>query len=200
MQDDRSAALLEKANSLPRSPGVYLMKDKSGRVIYVGKSRSLKNRVSQYFQQGEKNVKTARMVSRVADFAYILTDTEIEALTLENSLIKQYVPKYNIRLKDAKSYPYIKVTTDEEYPRILMTRRRANDKARYFGPYSGTAMVFTVINTLQKTLGLPSCKRSFPRDIGRSRPCLYYQMGQCAGLCTGEISREEHGRMIRCAH
>ncbi len=194
-----SAALLEKANALPRSPGVYLMKDKGGRVIYVGKSRSLKNRVSQYFGQGEKNPKTARMVSRVADFEYILTDTEIEALTLENSLIKQYAPKYNIRLKDAKSYPYIKVTTDEEYPRMMMTRRRGNDRARYFGPYSGTSTVFSVINTLQKTLGLPSCKRSFPRDIGRDRPCLYYQMKQCAGLCTGEISREEHGRMIRCA-
>ena len=199
MPEDRLAELLEKANSLPRSPGVYLMKDKGGRVIYVGKSRSLKNRVSQYFQQSEKNAKTARMVSRVADFEYILTDTEIEALTLENSLIKQYAPKYNIRLKDAKSYPYIKVTTDEEYPRILMTRRRGNDKARYFGPYSGTAMVYTVINTLHKTLGLPSCKRAFPRDIGRDRPCLYYQMGQCAGLCTGDISRDEHGRMIRCA-
>ncbi len=196
---DRLAELLEKANSLPRSPGVYLMKDKADRVIYVGKSRSLKNRVSQYFQQSEKNTKTARMVSRVATFEYILTDTEIEALTLENSLIKQYAPKYNIRLKDAKSYPYIKVTTDEDYPRIVMTRRRGSDKARYFGPYSGTAMVFNVINTLHKTLGLPSCKRSFPRDIGRDRPCLYYQMGQCAGLCTGEISREEHGRMIRCA-
>ncbi|MBR7185175.1 MAG: excinuclease ABC subunit UvrC [Clostridia bacterium] len=199
MPEERLASLLEKANSLPRSPGVYLMKDKGDRVIYVGKSRSLKNRVSQYFQQGEKNAKTARMVSRVASFEYILTDTEIEALTLENSLIKQYVPKYNIRLKDAKAYPYIKVTTDEDYPRIIMTRRRANDKARYFGPYSGTAMVFQVINTLQKVLGLPSCKRNFPRDIGRDRPCLYYQMGQCAGLCTGEISREEHGRMIRCA-
>jgi len=195
----RREGLLEKANALPRSPGVYLMKDKADRVIYVGKSRSLKNRVSQYFQLGEKNLKTARMVSRVASFEYILTDTEIEALTLENSLIKQYAPKYNIRLKDAKSYPYIKVTMGEDYPRLVMTRRRSQDKARYFGPYSGTATVFSVIGTLQKTLGLPSCKRSFPRDIGRDRPCLYYQMGQCAGLCTGEISREEHGRMIRCA-
>lgn len=199
MPDDRLGALLEKANSLPRSPGVYLMKDRADRVIYVGKSRSLKNRVSQYFQASEKNAKTERMVARVVSFEYILTDTEIEALTLENSLIKQYAPKYNIRLKDAKSYPYIKVTTDEAYPRIVMTRRRGSDKARYFGPYSGTAMVFTVINTLQKTLGLPSCKRSFPRDIGKDRPCLYYQMGQCAGLCTGKLSCEEHGRMIRTA-
>ncbi|MBQ2766733.1 MAG: excinuclease ABC subunit UvrC [Clostridia bacterium] len=199
MEAERRAALLEKANALPRSPGVYLMKDKADRVIYVGKSRSLKNRVSQYFQQGEKQVKTARMVSRVASFEYILTDTEMEALTLENSLIKQYAPKYNIRLKDAKAYPYIKVTLDEAYPRLIMTRRRSNDKARYFGPYSGTATVFSVIGTLQKTLGLPSCKRVFPRDIGRDRPCIYYQMGQCAGLCTGEISREEHGRMIRLA-
>ena len=146
MPEDRLAELLEKANSLPRSPGVYLMKDKGGRVIYVGKSRSLKNRVSQYFQQSEKNAKTARMVSRVADFEYILTDTEIEALTLENSLIKQYSPKYNIRLKDAKSYPYIKITA-EPYPRLVMTRTRAADKGKYFGPYSGTATVFSVLDT-----------------------------------------------------
>ncbi|MBO7171164.1 MAG: GIY-YIG nuclease family protein, partial [Clostridia bacterium] len=160
------AELLQKANGLPLCPGVYLMKDRAGKVIYVGKSRKLKNRVSQYFQNSEKAIKTARMVSLVADFDYFLCDTEIEALTLENTLIKQYAPKYNIRLKDAKSYPYIKVTA-EEYPRLVMTRTRQNDKGKYFGPYSGTATVFSVIDTLKKTLGLADCKHRFPRDIGR---------------------------------
>ena len=138
--------LLEKANTLPLCPGVYIMRDKGGRVIYVGKSRKLKNRVSQYFQNSEKNVKTARMVSLVHDFDYYLCDNEIEALSLENTLIKQYAPKYNIRLKDAKSYPYIKLTA-EEYPRLLFTRQRSGDKAKYFGPYSGSA---TAISSRQR--------------------------------------------------
>ena len=190
--------LLQKANELPLCPGVYLMRDRGGKVIYVGKSRKLKNRVSQYFQNGEKNVKTARMVSLVADFDYFLCDTEIEALTLENALIKQYSPKYNIRLKDAKSYPYIKVTA-EEYPRLVMTRTRQADKGKYFGPYSGVATVFSIIDTLKKTLGLPDCKHRFPRDIGKVRPCLYYQMGRCCGVCTGQVSAEEYQARIDMA-
>lgn len=190
--------LLQKANELPLLPGVYLMRDRSGKVIYVGKSRKLKNRVSQYFQQGGKNVKTARMVSLVANFDYFLCDTEIEALTLENALIKQYSPKYNIRLKDAKSYPYIKVTA-EEYPRLIMTRTRATDKGKYFGPYSGVAAVFSILNTLKKTLGLPDCKHRFPRDIGKVRPCLYYQMGRCCGVCTGDVSLEDYRARIDMA-
>ena len=192
------AELLQKANALPLCPGVYLMKDRAGKVIYVGKSRKLKNRVSQYFQNGEKAVKTARMVSLVADFDYFLCDTEIEALSLENTLIKQYTPKYNIRLKDAKSYPYIKVTA-EEYPRIVMTRTRQSDRGRYFGPYSGTATVFSIIDTLKKTLGLADCKHRFPRDIGKVRPCLYYQMGRCCGICTGKVSPEEYAQRIDMA-
>ncbi|MBR0442768.1 MAG: excinuclease ABC subunit UvrC [Clostridia bacterium] len=190
--------LLEKANALPLSPGVYVMRDRTGKVIYVGKSRKLKNRVSQYFQNGEKNIKTARMVSSVANFDYFLCETEIEALTLENSLIKQYSPKYNIRLKDAKSYPYIKVTADE-YPRLVMTRTRSADRGKYFGPYSGTATVYAVLDMLHKTLGLPSCKHRFPRDIGRVRPCLYHQMGRCCGVCTGEVPREEYAALIDMA-
>ena len=179
-------------------PGVYIMKDKTDRVIYVGKSRRLKSRVSQYFQNGEKNIKTAKMVAAVRDFDYILCATEIEALTLENSLIKQYSPRYNIRLKDAKSYPYIKIT-QEEYPRIIVTRRRDADKAKYFGPYSGMSTAYSVIGTLRRTLGLPSCKRVFPRDIGKDRPCIYYQMGRCCGVCTGKVTQEEYGFVIRCA-
>lgn len=190
--------LLEKANTLPLCPGVYLMKNAQGKVIYVGKSRKLKNRVSQYFQNNEKNLKTERMVSSVEDFEYIVCRTEIEALSLENNLIKRYTPKYNIRLKDAKSYPYIKVT-GETYPRILFTRTRQNDKAKYYGPYTGTATVFSVLSLLHKEFGIPSCKRSFPRDIGKERPCIYYQMKQCCGLCTGEISAEEYGEMIHAA-
>lgn len=188
---ERREYLLKKANALPLSPGVYIMHDKSGKVIYVGKSRKLKNRVSQYFQSGAKNAKTQRMTSLVWEFETILCDTEIEALTLENNFIKQYSPKYNIKLKDAKSYPYIKITA-EEYPRLVCTRQRVNDKARYFGPYSGTSTVYSVINTVNHTLGLPSCHRSFPRDIGRERPCIYYQMGKCRGVCTGRVTHDEY--------
>ncbi len=190
--------LLEKANSLPLSPGVYIMKDKGGRIIYVGKSRKLKNRVSQYFQNGEKNIKTARMVASVRDFAYFLCETEIEALTLENTLIKQHAPKYNIKLKDAKSYPYIKIT-DEPYPRLVMTRKRERDRGKYFGPYSGTSTVYAVMDTLARILALPTCKRRFPRDIGKERPCLYYQMGRCLGPCTGKVSEEEYAAIMALA-
>lgn len=196
--ETRLARLLDKANSLPLSPGVYLMRDENGKVIYVGKSRKLKNRVSQYFRGGDKDYKTARMVSRVYQFDYFLCDTEIEALALENTLIKQYTPRYNIRLKDAKSYPYIKIT-DEAYPRLVFTRAREADKGRYFGPYSGGSVASTVIRTLNKTLALPTCKRQFPRDIGRERPCLYYQLGQCVGVCTGNVTPESYRERIRYA-
>ena len=196
--EDIRLRLLSRANDLPTTPGVYVMRDKNGKVIYVGKSKKLKNRVSQYFQLGEKNTKTARMVSLVYSFETILCDTEIEALSLENSLIKQYSPKYNIRLKDAKSYPYIKLTA-EPFPQIRFTRRRDRDKARYFGPYSSSGTAYRVIDALRKILGLPSCKLSFPKDIGKKRPCLYYQMGRCCGLCTGNVSEAEYGELIRYA-
>lgn len=192
------AELLTKANGLPLCPGVYIMRDRAGKVIYVGKSAKLKNRVSQYFQNGEKDTKTAKMVASVFEFDYILCDTEIEALTLENSLIKQYSPRYNIRLKDAKSYPYIKIT-DEEYPRILFTRTRLSDGAKYFGPFQSAGAVYGIMALLNKTLGIPSCKLRFPRDIGKGRECLYYQMKQCCGVCAGHVSREEYGELIKCA-
>ena len=190
--------LLSKANRLPLCPGVYVMKNAAGKVVYVGKSRKLKNRVSQYFQKSSKSPKTERMVSVVADFDYYVCTTEIEALTLENSLIKQHSPRYNIKLKDAKSYPYIKVT-QEEYPRIIFTRKRESDKAKYFGPYTGTSTVFSIMNMLQKSLGIPSCNRRFPRDIGKERPCVYYQMNQCCGLCTGKVTKEDYNNLIKCA-
>ncbi len=196
--NERTARLLEKANTLPLCPGVYIMKNAAGKVIYVGKSRKLKNRVSQYFQNSAKNTKTFRMVSAVDQFDYIVCNTEIEALTLENTLIKQYNPKYNIKLKDAKSYPYIKIT-HEAYPRVIHTRSRTNDKASYYGPYTGTATVFSILTLLYKSFGIPSCKRQFPRDIGKERPCIYKQMGQCCGVCTGEVSVEEYQALIRAA-
>ncbi len=190
--------LLEKANSLPFTPGVYIMRDRSGKIIYVGKSRKLKARVSQYFQNSRKNIKTQKMVDSVYDFDYILCSTEIEALSLENTLIKQHTPRYNIKLKDAKSYPYIKITAGE-FPRLSVTRTRSADKAKYFGPYSGTATAYGALNTIEKILGLPTCKRSFPRDFGKERPCIYYQMGRCCGLCTGNVSKKEYASLIRAA-
>ncbi|MGI6167929.1 MAG: excinuclease ABC subunit UvrC [Eubacteriales bacterium] len=194
----RTEYLLDKANSLPACPGIYIMRDKGGRVIYVGKSRKLKNRVSQYFQAGEKDPKTERMASLVWDFEVVICSNEIEALMLENSFIKQYAPKYNIKLKDAKSYPYIKITSGE-YPRLVCTRRREDDGAKYYGPYSSTSTVYSVIGAVNKALRLPSCSRNFPRDIGRGRPCIYYQMGRCCGVCTGKVSREEYDGLIRNA-
>ncbi len=196
--EETKKRLLEKANTLPPTPGVYIMRDRAGRVIYVGKSRKLKSRVSQYFQNNEKNIKTARMVSLVADFDYYLCDNEMEALSLENVLIKQHTPKYNIRLKDAKSYPYIKLTA-EEYPRIVFTRRREGDKAKYFGPYSGVSTAYALIELLRRVLRLPSCSRRFPRDIGKERPCIYYQMNRCCGVCTGNVSPEELQATMRYA-
>ena len=194
----RLEELLKKANTLPLCPGVYIMKDRNGKIIYVGKSRKLKNRVSQYFQQSRKNTKTGRMVNAAEDFEYILCKTEIEALSLENSLIKQHSPKYNIKLKDAKSYPYIKIT-DEAFPKIVFTRTRGSDKGKYFGPFSGSAIAYSILDILYKSLGIPSCRRRFPEDFGKERPCLYYQMKQCCGLCTGNVSKEEYEALIQCA-
>ena len=196
--EKRFQELLEKANKLPSCPGVYIMKDKDGKIIYVGKSRKLKNRVSQYFQNSKKSFKTEKMVTYAEDFDYILCKTEIEALALENTLIKKHSPKYNIKLKDAKSYPYIKITA-EAYPRIIFTRSRIADKATYFGPFTGASTVYSILDTVNKALGLPTCKRSFPRDIGKERPCIYYQMGKCCGVCSGKISAEEYGKIVDCA-
>lgn len=194
----RTNELLEKSNTLPLVPGVYIMKDKNGKIIYVGKSKKLKNRVSQYFQNSKKNIKTYKMVSLVDDFDYIVCKTEIEALTLENSLIKLHSPKYNIKLKDAKSYPYIKITNDE-YPRIVFTRARRNDKAKYFGPFSGVSVVFSILDIIHKSIGIPNCKKRFPQDIAKGRPCIYYQMNQCCGLCTGKVTRKDYMELIQCA-
>ena len=194
---DILAALHEKAMKLPRSPGVYIMEDENGSVIYVGKSRSLRDRVEQYFH-GAHDIKTTRMAASVRSFRFITTESEMEALSLENNLIKQHRPKYNILLKDSKSYPYVRVS-NEPYPRITVTRKRKQDGAAYFGPYSGTGVIYPVIRTLEKSLGLVSCKRQFPRDIGRERPCIYYQTGKCVGVCTGNVAEEDYARLVKMA-
>lgn len=198
MTEKRLDSLREKANSLPLCPGVYLMKSEDGTIIYVGKSRRLKNRVSSYFSRQDMAIKTARMVSHVQDFDYILCESEIEALTLENLLIKKHSPKYNIKLKDAKSYPYLKITTGE-YPRLIITRDRKSDGGKYFGPYSGMATAKSVLDTVTRLFGLPTCRRRFPEDIGRDRPCLYRQMGRCIAPCTGDVSRESYLTAIKNA-
>ena len=194
----RIERLRDKANSLPMSPGVYIMKNKSGEIIYVGKSKKLKNRVTSYFVATEKSIKTARMVSLVEDFDYIVCSTEIEALTLENVLIKKHSPKYNIKLKDAKSYPYIKITQGE-FPRLVVTRERQSDKAKYFGPYSGMSQAYGAMRAVMKVFSLPGCKRVFPRDIGKERPCLYKAMGRCVAPCDRSISAEDYRELIKRA-
>lgn len=200
MTEERLEYLRKKSSSLPRTPGIYIMKDKSGKVIYVGKSRSLKDRVSQYFHlSADANIKTRRMVSLVDDFDTMFCDTEMEALALENVKIKQYTPKYNILLKDAKSYPYIKLTMNEEYPRISMTRKRLSDGAKYFGPYSGASIAYSIIGTLERSLSIPTCKRVFPRDIGKDRPCIYKQIGRCVAPCDHSINQKDYYNVMKCA-
>ena len=188
--------LRQKAAALPLQPGVYLMKDKTGRIIYVGKSRRLRNRVSSYFV-GEHNRKTERMVACVVDFDTILCDNEMEALSLENVLIKQHAPHYNIKLKDAKSYPYIKLT-DTPYPRLIVTRDR-NGKGRYFGPYTGTSAAYAAADAVNRIFRLPTCRRVFPRDIGKERPCLYRQLGRCIAPCAGGIDEQTYQKTVSAA-
>jgi len=190
--------LRDKANSLPASPGVYIMKDSEGKIIYVGKSKKLKNRVTSYFVGSSHTLKTAKMVSLVRDFDFIVCKTEIEALSLENVLIKKHTPKYNIRLKDSKSYPYVKITA-EEYPKLVVTRERRSDKGKYFGPYSGASAAYGVIDAVVRVFGIPTCKRTFPKDIGKERPCLYRDMGRCIAPCAGGVSREEYAELIKAA-
>ena len=195
-QKNIRAQLLEKALALPAAPGVYIMRNSEGAVIYVGKSRKLCARVSQYFRNGEKNRKTERMVANVVSFDTILVANEAEALTLENELIKQHKPRFNIRLKDSKSYPYIKITVDEEYPRVLYTREREADGARYFGPFPDQTAARTLLNTLFKIIGVPECKRVFPRDIGAQRPCIYRDMNRCIAPCAGDVTPQVYRTVI----
>jgi len=190
--------LAEKANNLPLLPGVYIMLDDRGEVIYVGKAKKLKNRVSSYFH-GEHLPKVAAMVEKVADFSVIVANSEFEALILENSLIKRHQPHYNILLKDDKGYPFIRLDTASEYPAFSITNRPEKDGARYFGPYGGRGMTQEIIDTVSKTLLLPTCGRKFPRDVGKGRPCLNYHMGSCAGWCLKDTSKEDYRTAVEQA-
>lgn len=185
----------EKLKNLPRQPGVYIMKDPQKNIIYVGKSKCLKNRVSQYFHSNQPNMKVQAMVDNIADFEYIVTDTELEALVLECNLIKKHKPYYNILLKDGKQYPYIKVTTSEEFPRILLARKQEKDKNQYFGPYTG-GMVRETMDVLRKVFKIRTCKRVLPRDIGKERPCLNYHIGCAAHHARATSLRKHTGRHL----
>ena len=187
----------EELKKLPAKPGVYIMHGEKDEIIYVGKAISLKNRVRQYFQSSRnKGAKIERMVTHITRFEYIITDSELEALVLECNLIKEYRPKYNTMLKDDKSYPFIKVTVHEPYPRVLFARRMKKDKARYFGPYTSGGAVKDVIELVRKLYQVRSCNRSLPRDTGKDRPCLYYHMKQCKAPCQGYVSQEEYRKNI----
>ncbi len=192
---DKIAVLREKANKLPLLPGVYIMKDAAGEVIYVGKAKALKNRVTSYFR-GEHLPKVAAMVSHVDDFDVIVAATEFEALVLENSLIKRHMPHYNILLRDDKTYPFLRLDEAEPYPTFTIVNRVAEDGAKYFGPYGGRGVSNGILQTLRKALRLPDCGRKFPRDIGKDRPCLNLHMGTCDGWCRGEPDEAEYRRRI----
>lgn len=187
----------EELKKLPAKPGVYIMHDDRDNIIYVGKAISLKNRVRQYFQSSRNHTeKIKQMVSHISYFEYIITDSELEALVLECNLIKEHRPKYNTMLKDDKTYPYIKVTTNEEYPRILIARELKKDKAKYFGPYTSGGAVKDIIELLRKIYKIRVCNRALPRDIGSDRPCLNYHIKQCDAPCQGYISKEQYNEKI----
>lgn len=183
--------------NLPDQPGVYIMHDKDNNVIYVGKAKILKNRVRQYFQKNASHsTKVRAMVSKIASFEYIVTDSEVEALVLECTLIKKYSPRYNILLKDDKQYPYIKVTINEEWPRIFKTRTLKNDGAKYFGPYMGVSTIKNTLDIIQSIFNPPTCNKQFPRDIGKGRPCLNYHIKKCFAPCLGNISNKEYRQIF----
>lgn len=187
----------EELKKLPSQPGVYIMHDRRDEIIYVGKAISLKNRVRQYFQSSRnKTAKIEQMVSRIARFEYIITDSELEALVLECNLIKEHRPRYNTMLKDDKTYPYIKVTMYEEFPRVLFSRDMKKDKSRYFGPYTSAGAVKDTIELIHKLYQIRTCNRNLPRDIGKERPCLNYHIKQCQAPCQGYISQEDYGKSI----
>jgi len=186
-----------KLKNLPDTPGVYIMKDQSGKIIYIGKAVSLKNRVRQYFRATGHTGKVGAMVSNISDFEYILTDTEVEALILECNLIKKHRPKYNILLKDDKHYPYIEVTTEEEYPRIRLTRKIKKDKNRYFGPYTSAKAVRETMEAIRKIFPIRTCNRKIREGQPAERPCLNYYIRQCWGPCRGNVKKADYQAMIK---
>lgn len=190
-----SDSLLQKANMLPLLPGVYIMKDSDDTVIYVGKAKKLKNRVTSYFR-GSHLPKVEAMVSHVSDFEVIVVESEFESLVLENSLIKQYKPHYNILLKDDKGYPFIRLDRSLPYPKFALSNKAEADNADYFGPFGGRSVSREIIDAVSKALKLPTCAKRFPRDFGKQRPCLNYHMGNCLGWCRGNRSIDEYNDLI----
>lgn len=190
----------EELKKLPGQPGVYIMHDAKDAIIYVGKAISLKNRVRQYFQSSrDKTAKIKQMVSKIAHFEYIVTDSELEALVLECNLIKEHRPRYNTMLKDDKTYPYIKVTASEEYPRILFSRQMKKDKNKYFGPFTSAGAVKDTIELIRKIYRIRACSRKLPQDMGKDRPCLYYHIHQCDAPCQGYISQADYQKSVKQA-
>lgn len=190
----------EELKKLPAKPGVYLMHDVRDEIIYVGKAISLKNRVRQYFQSSRnKGIKIEQMVTHIARFEYIVTDSELEALVLECNLIKEHRPKYNTMLKDDKSYPFIRVTVEEDFPRVLFSRRMKKDKSKYFGPYTSAGSVKDAIELIRRLYRLRACSRKLPQDIGKERPCLYYHIHQCDAPCQGNVSAESYQQGVKGA-
>ena len=190
----------EELKKLPAQPGVYIMHDATDQIIYVGKAISLTNRVHQYFQSSRnKTAKIQKMVSKIAWFEYIVTDSELEALVLECNLIKEHQPRYNTMLKDDKAYPYIKVTVTEDFPRILFARTMKKDKNKYFGPYTSAGAVKDTIDLIHKLYKIRTCNRNLPKDIGKDRPCLNYHIKQCDAPCQGYISKEQYAESVNQA-
>lgn len=188
----------EELKKLPSKPGVYMMRNEADRIIYVGKAISLKNRVRQYFQSSRnKGAKIERMVTHIKRFEYIVTDSELEALVLECNLIKEHHPKYNTMLMDDKSYPFIKVTINEDFPRIMLARTRGRDKAKYFGPYTSSTAVKDTIDLVRKLYNIRSCNRNLPKDTGKERPCLNYHIHQCDAPCQAYITKEDYGQNVQ---
>lgn len=187
----------EELKKLPDKPGVYIMHDDADDIIYVGKAINLKNRVRQYFQNNKnKTAKVIAMVSHIAYFEYIVTDSEMEALLLECNLIKEHRPKYNVMLKDDKTYPYIKVTLNEDFPRIFITRKYVKDKSRYFGPITDVTAAKETVDIINKLFPIRKCRKSLPKEIGRERPCLNYHIGQCLAPCDSLITKEEYRKVV----
>ena len=187
----------EELKKLPDKPGVYIMHDATDEIIYVGKAVNLKNRVRQYFQNSKnKTAKTSALVSHIAYFEYIVTDSEMEALLLECNLIKEHRPKYNVMLKDDKTYPYIKVTLNEDFPRVFITRKYVKDKSRYFGPITDATAAKETVELINRLFPIRKCRKKLPRDMGKERPCLNYHIGQCSAPCDNLISKEEYNKIV----
>ena len=190
----------EELKKLPDQPGVYIMHDNNDTIIYIGKAKSLTKRVHQYFQPSHnEGIKKKQMVEHIDHFEYIVTDSELEALVLECNLIKEHCPNYNTMLRDDKTYPYIKVTIWEEYPRVMFARDMKKDKSRYFGPFTSASAVKDTIDLINKIYKLRTCNKKLPKDVKADRPCLNFHIHQCSAPCQGNVSKEEYGKQVAAA-